>query len=274
MADVFVSLLALVVIVGLGCVFVYLALMSLIYKLEAGSIQAGGGNFWKRLYRPRKLPMSQLAVLQQKFSYYKRLPPNKQQRFETRMVHLLQTLEIEGRDGLIVTNEMRVLLAACLTKLTFGFRLYQIAGFRRIILYPDIYYSTHSQSFNKGETHIAGIVVLSWKDTLAGLAIEDDNLHLAIHEFAHALYMAHKRRWGVDQRFSLHWPLWLDFVQLESNIQQLQKAGFLRAYAFSNQAELFACLVEAFFESTDQFRQVHPNLFHIMSLLLNQQKTG
>lgn len=272
--DGFIFLLGLLLIVGLGCVFFYIALMTFIYRLEAGAIQAGGGNNWKRFYLPRKLHHSQLALLQQKFTYYKRLPAYYQVRFETRMVHVLNKLNIEGRNGLIITEEMRLLLAACLVKLTFGYRLFHIAGFHKIILYPEAYYSHQTQSHNKGETNITGVVVLSWKDTLAGLAVEDDNLHLALHEFAHALYLSHARQLGVDQRFSLHWPLWLRYVQQAGNLDKLRATGFFRDYAFSNQAELFACMVEAFFESPGKFSQVHPTLFGIMSRLLNQKRPG
>lgn len=270
--DGLIYLLALIVIVGFVGLMLYIASMSFIYKLEAASIRAGGGNAWKRFYRPRRLPQSQVALLQQKFTYYKRLPAYYQLRFETRLVHMLSKLDFEARSGLIITDEMRLLLAACLVKLTFGYRQYHIAGFHKIILYPDVYYSAQTQSHNKGETHVSGVVVLSWKDTLAGLAVEDDNLHLALHEFAHALYLAHARQFGVDQRFILHWPLWLAYVQQVDNLDKIRNAGFLRDYAFSNQAELFACMVEAFFESPAKFNQLHPTLFQIMSLLLNQQR--
>jgi len=270
--DGFIYLIALIAIVGLGSVLLYMGLMSLFYGMEATAIEAGAGNMWKHFYRRRKLPLSQLALLQQKFTYYKRLSANNQQRFETRLVHILGKLDIEGRNELLVTEEKRVLLAACLAKLTFGYRQFHITGFHKIILYPETYYSHQTNSVNKGETHISGIVVLSWKDTLAGLAIEDDNLHLALHEFAHALYLAHKRQSGVDQRFSLHWPMWLAYVQNETNIEKLREADFIREYAFANQAELFACMVEAFFESPGKFSQLHPNLFRIMSMLLNQQR--
>lgn len=268
--DTIIYLLALVALLGLAGIMLYMGIVALFYQLEASSIQAGGGNAWKRLYRPRKLPVHQLSTLHQKFGYYKRLPANYQQRFETRMVHVLRKLRFEGRDGMVVTEEMRILVAACLVKLTFGYRLYHITGFNRVILYPEAFYSRFTQSMNKGETHAAGFVVLSWKDTLAGLAIEDDNLHLVLHEFAHALYLSHMREQGVDQRFSLHWPMWLKYVQHIGNMNKLRADGFFRAYAFTNQAELFACMVESFFESPVKFNEKHPVLFRIMSLLLNQ----
>lgn len=274
MADVFVMLLGILAILGLVFVMAYIGIMSLIYKLEAEAILAGKGNFWKRFYNVRRLPLSQQAFLQQRFNYYKSLTAPNQQRFETRMAHLLEKLAVEGRDGLVVTNEMRILLAASLVKLTFGYRKYQIAALKKIILYPEIYYSQHTQSFNKGETHTGGAVVLSWKDTLAGIAVDDDNLHLALHEFAHALYLTHKHQLGVDQRFSLHWHYWVNYVNQQENIAELRQAGLLRDYAFTNQAELFACMVETFFESTDLFIKVHPKLFRIMSFLLNQYKTA
>lgn len=268
--DTIIYLLAFVALLGLAGIMLYMGIVALFYQLEASSIQAGGGNAWKRLYRPRKLPVHQLSTLHQKFGYYKRLPVNYQQRFETRMVHVLRKLQFEGRDGMVVNDEMRILVAACFVKLTFGYRLYHIRGFNRIILYPEAFYSRFTQSMNKGETHAAGFVVLSWKDTLAGLAIADDNLHLALHEFAHALYLSHMREQGVDQRFSLHWSMWLKYVQNIGNMNKLRAAGFFRAYAYTNQAELFACMVESFFESPVKFNEKHPVLFRIMSLLLNQ----
>jgi Mlc titration factor MtfA (ptsG expression regulator) len=64
--------------------------------------------------------------------------------------------------------------------------------------------------------------------------------------------------------------MWLKYVQHIGNMNKLRAAGFFRAYAYTNQAELFACMVEAFFESPVKFNEKHPVLFRIMSLLLNQ----
>ena len=60
--------------------------------------------------------------------------------------------------------------------------------FKRILIYPDQYYSTITHRYHKGEVNPAAqAIVLSWNNFLAGYARPDDSLNLGLHEMAHAL---------------------------------------------------------------------------------------
>ncbi len=249
---------------------VYVALLSYLEQAEAFSISIGKGHLWKKIYLPRSLAPHLEEILLSHFEFYRRLSTSDQRRFQSRMAVALKRLKINSRDKLIITDEMRVLVAASLVKLTFGYRRFLIAGFTNIILYPTAYYSHATKSTNKGETHFSGMVVLSWEDTLSGIQITNDNLHLAIHEFSHALWLALVRDKGVDLRLKLHQDEWKQLISEPSNVLRWKEKGFLRPYAFTNAMELFACAVETFFESPKELHETHPELYRAMRLVLNQ----
>ncbi|MDP2189583.1 MAG: zinc-dependent peptidase [Sphingobacteriaceae bacterium] len=249
---------------------VYVVLLSYLEQAEAFSISIGQGHLWKKVYVPRRLAPHLEDILMSHFEYYRSLSVVDQKRFQSRLAVALKRLKIISRDQLVITDEMRVLVAASLVKLTFGYRRFLIAGFTNIILYPSEYYSHATKSTNKGETHFSGMVVLSWEDTLSGIQITNDNLHLAIHEFSHALWLALVRDKGVDLRLKLYQDEWKRLIAEPNNILRWKAKGFLRPYAFTNAMELFACAVETFFESPKELNQTHPELYKVMRKILNQ----
>lgn len=68
---------------------------------------------YRDLFIFRKLSKKQKEILSQENEFYQKLPKREQRRFEHRMKVFLDETEFVGREGLIVTEEMRVLIAAC-----------------------------------------------------------------------------------------------------------------------------------------------------------------
>jgi MtfA peptidase len=270
MMDVFLMVAMLGLIVSMIGLAVYVVLLSYLELAEAFSISIGQGHLWKKFYVPRRLEPHFEDIILANFAYYRSLNSIEQKRFKSRIAVALKRLKISSREKLEITDEMRVLVAASLIKLTFGYRRFMISGFTNIILYPAAYYSHATKSTNKGETHFSGMVVLSWEDTLSGIQVANDNLHLALHEFSHALWLALVRDKGVDLRLKLYEDEWKRLISQPNNIIRWKEKGFLRPYAFTNAMELFACVVETFFESPRELHQTHPELYRVMRLILNQ----
>lgn len=270
MFDIFLGLAMLGLVASMIGIVLYYIILNYIEQAEAFSIAIGKGRLWKKVYVPRRLQHHYETLLLQHFDFYRALSEADQKRFKSRLAVAIKRLQISSRENLPITDEIRVLIAASMVKLTFGYRRFMIAGFTKIILYPAAYYSSATKSMNKGETHLSGMVVLSWEDTLADIQIKNDNLHLALHEFSHALWLALVRDKGVDLRLKLYQDEWKQLISQPNNVIRWKERGFLRPYAFTNAMELFACVVETFFESPKELHQTHPELYRVMCLILNQ----
>ena len=241
-------------------------------------LAAGGISFavWA-LTRPSAPPVIPLKpayrrLLQQHSAYYQQLIPYNQKRFEKRVQQFMQLKRFMPRNMPEVTDEMKVLIAASAVQLTFGFPNVYLMHFHTILVYPDSYYSTISKRYHKGEVNPAfGIIVLSWKDFVEGLATPDDSLNLGLHEMAHALRLENVVR---NDEHNFLKPHILQQWEAESQLERAKirngESHFFRDYAGSDEEEFFAIAVENFFERPQQFWQELPHLYQTLSLLLNQ----
>lgn len=88
-----------------------------------------------------------------------------------------------------MNKESQILIGATYIMRTFGMRKYIVDVFDKIIIYPNEYFSTHSEQYHKGEFNpMIKVVAFSWKHFEEGFAIDNDNLNLGIHEFSHVIH--------------------------------------------------------------------------------------
>lgn len=211
-------------------------------------------------------------LLQQHSLYYQQLSPYNQKRFEKRVQQFIKLKRFVPRNMPLVTDEMKVLIAASAVQLTFGFPNVYLRHFKTILVYPDNYYSTISKRYHKGEVNPSyGIIVLSWKAFVEGLADPGDSLNLGLHEMAHALRLENVVRNDEHSFLKPHILLqWEEESQLERTKIRAGESHFFRQYAAMDDEEFFAIAVENFFERPEQFWEELPHLYQTLSLLLNQ----
>lgn len=266
-------LLCAILLLVLVFVTAYISVTRFFYHLvdlaETSSLLLGVSKPWKMSFKLMHLSPS-LAVQLRKMPYFQQLEPAMQRRFESRVARSMGKLVILGKDGLVVTEEMRMKVCAGLIKLTFGYRKYIIDGFKEVWLYPGPYQSPITRQWHKGETQSHGKVLFSWPDLEAGFENPTDNLHLGLHEWSHALWLALHKNKEVDNRLQINHAAWDNLLTNTENIRRWQKAGYLRAYAFTNNMELFACAVESFFETPAQMAEKHPEMYAALAWILNQ----
>jgi Mlc titration factor MtfA (ptsG expression regulator) len=224
--------------------------------------------FYKKLHLPEK------EILKSNFNFYQKLTPRQQKLFDHRVLQFIEYHTFIGRKGLQVDIEMKLLIAGTAVMLSFGYDRYLYSLFQTILVYPEDYFSNITHQNHKGETNPKmGVIVFSWEDFKEGIVIEDDNLHLGLHEFAHALHFSFLKENTRDaETFKLNFRRILLHLESQEVRQRLVSSGYLREYAFENQYEFFAVMVEHFFESPHKFRENHPNLFHLMGNLLQMQQ--
>ncbi len=249
--------------------FITRFLYHLVDLSETASLLLGVSKPWKISFKLLSLPVDLGSELR-KMPYYRQLSTSMQRRFESRVARSMTKLKILGKQDLAVTEEMRMKVCAGLIKLTYGYRKYIIDGFKEVWLYPSPYQSPITRQWHKGETQSRGIVIFSWPDLAAGFDNPTDNLHLGLHEWSHALWLALHKNKEVDNRLQINHAAWDNLLANTDNIRRWEKAGYLRPYAFTNNMELFACAIESFFETPAQMAEKHPEMYAALVWILNQ----
>ena len=231
--------------------------------------------FNRPLYRHyfvfRKLTKEQLHWLTSEFEFYHKLSKKEKRQFEHRVATFLSEKNFVGRDGLQVTDRMKVLISAMGCMLSFGRKNYDYGLIEHILIYPKEFFSNINQAYHKGEFNPHGkALVLSWKDFEQGYKISDDNLNLGIHEFMHAMQLeARKSRDLCSTRFARQFQNILKHLSQGDIRERLDKTQYFRSYAFTNQYEFMAVLAEYFIESPREFKSHFPKIYGYTRKLLN-----
>lgn len=218
-----------------------------------------------------RIKQSYREPLQKYFKYYQRLHPLDKKLFEKRVQKFITLKKFIPRDIDQVTDEMKALIAASAIQLMNGLPKIYFAHFKRILIYPDDYYSKISQRYHQGEVSMKGMIVLSWKNFVEGYVDNKDGRNLGLHEMAHALRLenaVHNEEYGfLDDEVLMTWT---DLCYQEINKMNEGEPGFFRDYAASNSHEFFAVAVENFFEKSQEFKDWNPKMYKTLSIMLNQ----
>jgi Mlc titration factor MtfA (ptsG expression regulator) len=202
------------------------------------------------------------------FDYYKPLNQEGRKKFRERTIQFMLHREFEGGNGLEVTTEMKILISAAAVQLTFGLSKYKIPSLEKVIILPETFRLHMRGDLYKGAVK-GSRMYLSWKDFQEGYA-EKDNLNLGLHEMTHALKLNLLLGSRFDQLFANRLGYWEEKVEQIFRESDGKAFSFFRKYAQANSAEFFAVCVEYFFENPADFRSKLPEVYYMLSFLLNQ----
>lgn len=211
-----------------------------------------------------------INLLKQKNPYFRNLSPDAQEVFVTRLFQFMEDKKFIGREGLVITDEIKVLISASAVQLTFGLKDYMISHLYAINVFPRIFFSKYLNANLKGLNTQSGVLSLSWNDFKEGYAIEDDKVNLGLHELAHALYIDLDEEGNYDEHFSAYFEKWEDIAMKDYLELKEKKITFFREYGGTNMHEFFAVCVEHFFEAPKEFKKQLPHLYNYLMLMLNQ----
>jgi len=238
------------------------------------------GQFDRPLFRNlfvyKKLNAEDRKLLETEFDFYNRLSAKEKKQFEHRVTSFIAEKKFLGREDLVVTQRMKVLISSVGCMLSFGRKNYDYGLINHILVYPDKFYSNLNEAYHIGEFNPAGkALVLSWKDFETGFKIPNDNRNLGIHEFMHAMQLEARKSRDLDSsRFAKHFQNILKRLTNQEVKDKLDETKYFRAYAFSNQYEFMAVLAEYFFESPTDFKNHFPKLYTYTRKLLNFKYGG
>ena len=248
-----------------GYCYIMLYVVEIIYQRNFKKpLIVSGHVFSKKISEADKL------ILRQNNPFYQKLKPKYKTYFEHRVATFIEKTEFSTRD-ISLNSEMKLTISAVYIQLTFGMKNYLNQLIQQVIIYPDVYLSTHTNEYYKGEFNPRlKTVVFSWSDFKSGIDIKNDNLNLGLHEFTHALHFAtlkSDKPTHVLFNESLR-NLFLSFSN-ETLRKELLNSGFLREYAFENQYEFVAVLLEHFFESPKEFKSKFPDIYLRVKQMIN-----
>lgn len=223
--------------------------------------------------RSRVLPVPQIYrdILQKYFPFYRQLDDANKNKFVQKVCNFIYGKRFIPRNIDEITVEARVLIAATAVQLTFGLTDVYLQHFNKILVYPNDYYSSITKKYHKGEVNPRfGIIVISWQSFVEGFVSPNDAVNLGLHEMAHALRLENLIR-SEDYKF-----FDIGLIQkFDEHAKELCRVTnwsdtFFRPYACANEHEFFAVAVENFFERPREFKNAMPELYAILSRLLNQ----
>lgn len=190
--------------------------------------------------------------------------------------------EFHGAQGLVVTDEMAVAIAAqaCLPILRLGLQAYD--GFVGIVVHPDEVVAPRETMDEDGVVHAydevlsgeameGGPVMLAWADVLAAGQTAELAYNVVIHEFAHVLDMADGVADGVPLLPTAAardaWIACLDpaFEHFAARIDAGDDTTLLDPYGAQGPEEFFAVAAEAFFVAPAGLRDEQPALYRLLA---------
>lgn len=219
----------------------------------------------------KKVSQEEEAILRQNFSFYEKLSEKHKHYFHHRLASFNEKCTYIPREDFRINKEAQTLVGGTYVMLTFGMRRYLIDSFDKIIIYPEEYYSTHSEQYHKGEFNPRlKAIVFSWKDFAEGYEINNDNLNLGIHEFSHAIhYHSLRSDDGSSLAFKKQFEIINKEVNHPPNRQRLIDSNYFRIYAYTNKFEFVSVIIEHYFETPVEFKKEFPELFICVSKMLN-----
>ena len=222
-------------------------------------------------FRKKTLSLEQKAILEAHVNFYKKLNPEYKNYFEHRLADFINTYQFIGRDSYVITNETKVIIGSVYIMMTFGMRKYLTNVFNKIIVYPSQFHSRAHNRSHKGEFNFRyKAIVFSWEDFVNGIAIENDNLHLGVHEFTHTLSFHGKisKDYSAKVFNKMHREI-LEYVKTPENAKKIKSSNYFRKYAYTNSLEFMAVMMEYFFESPIEFQERFPELFLKVVKMIN-----
>ena len=220
----------------------------------------------------RTLTQKQQYILRQRFFFYKKLTKHQQRYFEHRVASFIKDKDFISREGIVISDEIKVLVSSTAIMLTFGFRDYYIGLINKIFIYPEAFFSNTNKNYHKGEFNPRlKSIVLSWEDFKEGYEISNDNLNLGIHEFTHAIHLNSRKEHDVSSNIFQDSFNELITLLTSNDVlkQKLISSKYFREYAYSNQYEFLAVIIETFIETPQEFKSQFPLVYSKIKLMLN-----
>lgn len=234
----------------------------------------------RRRLREQPLPAAWRAVVDG-LPAYRALSADERRELDGLIQVFLNEKRFEGCGGLILTDEIRVGIAAQACMLLLGRPTDLYPTLRTVLVYPSSYVVRarrrdesgiviEGDEVRLGESHLRDTVILAWDAVRQGASDIHDGNNVVFHEFAHQLDNESGATEGApdlprgSSRIAWARVLGGEYRTLVEALEA-HRPTFLRPYAATNPAEFFAVATEYFFERPVELRTRHPELYGKLS---------
>ncbi len=219
----------------------------------------------------RPLSPSEKALLAEAFPVYGELPERLRLKCEERISWFRSRKKFVFYGQVPRQEDLRLILSAAAVFMTLGLSNYKMMrSLLRIVVYPSKYYSRINRRHHFGEYNPRfKTVIFSAEKIWEGFQIPDDNVNLAMHEFAHALTfeMMHRHSWEA-RRFRVGLKRIKELFLLEGFVHKLEHTQYFREYGLTNLQEFFSVAVENYVETPKDFEKDFPQLYKVVKSML------
>jgi Mlc titration factor MtfA (ptsG expression regulator) len=242
-------------------------------------------SWWFPRYRlskalARPFPDDWVGIVEQNIAVYKNLPMPLRIQLRRLIKQFLHEKKFTGCNGLEITDEIRVTVAAeaCMLLLHRDTGVYP--GLKYILVYPRGFMVSRDQHGSDGvvesnpqhllgESWSKGKVILAWDHVVHGGRNFVDGQNLVLHEFAHQLDAETGMTDGAPVLLSANsYRGWASALSAEYEVLQKKarrgKRSLMDHYGATNPAEFFAVATETFFEQPAQMAKHHEELFETL----------
>lgn len=233
-------------------------------------------NYRRKILFSSPIPNAWLSIIINNVPLYNLLPKNLQQELHGKINVFLNEKVFFGYEGLEITDEIRVTIAAhaCILLLNRGSSSYP--NLKTIMVYPSAYIAKETvydgmlqSTINRvrsGESWHRGPVVLSWDDSKRGAYNIHDGHNVILHEFAHQLDQENELSDGAPiLAHRSQYASWARILGAEFELLKLKVArdelSVIDQYGATTPAEFFAVVSETFFERPVELKSKHPELY-------------
>ena len=242
---------------------------------------------WRRAKIQQKpFPQTWLEIIEQRVPYYQLLPEADRKELLGHIQVFLAEKHFEGCDGVSVTDEMKIVIAAQACILLLHRPPDYFPLLESILIYPHPFVSkvqshlpggivSERMQARVGESWGFGTVILAWDDVLNGAIDTNDGHNVVMHEFAHQLDEESGSANGSPPlELRSQYTAWArilsdEFHELNQDVDKHRKT-VMDKYGATNPAEFFAVATETFFEKPIQLKKRHPALYDELKLFYRQ----
>ncbi len=232
----------------------------------------------------KPFPAEWRGILRRMVTHYAWLDTGEAARLEQLVQVFVAEKKFEGCNGLEITDEIRVVVAAeaCLLIMGLPHDLYRRLA--TILVYPSTVFTPperpgvfirsplfeQEQIAISGQAFARGPVILVWDAVKRGARHPETGHNVVYHEFAHLLDMLDGVADGAPPLHSRsQYRTWAavfseEFQRLRNDSEQGKKT-FLDPYGATNEAEFFAVATEFFFDKPIEMQKDHRALYDVLA---------
>lgn len=242
-------------------------------------------GWWRRRRAPRAIPESLWQGVLAAYPFLARRPAAELERLREMAARFLGEKEFHGAQGLAVTDDMALAIAAQAVLPVLNLGLHWYDDFVGIVVHPDEVLARrtvtdetgvvhHYEEVLAGEAMDRGPVMLSWRDVRAAGDQAHDGYNVVIHEFAHKIDMRDGAPDGCPPLASAAARrAWLAVMQAQyeafrEKVVIAERFGgeptWLDPYGAQSIDEYFAVACEAYFVNRERFAAEFPALLPLL----------